>query len=447
MEQMAEARTAPKFDPSGLKIGPLWMRPGVHLKHVSTLFFASFFGIATMSFINASQPYVLTEILGIPFEEQGSLSGRLTFIQEIALLIMLTPVGALSDKFGRKPIWAVAFLIMGLGYFLYPLASAVGMLIVFRIIFACGVAGNAVMLPAVANDYPQEPCRAKTLAACFIFNGLGLVLILAVLRSLPVQFADMGLDPVTAGRYWLWTVTGICLVVAAVIALGLKPGAPKQLAKRDPLLATFKIGLKAARRGRIALAYAAASVSRGDLAVMSTFFALWLTQVGVSQGMSTAEASRTALTFYIVVQGFALPWAPIAGYVLDRIDRVAGLAIAMGIAAVGYFSLWLVDNPLGTQMYFAAALVGMGEMTANLAATSLIGKEAPERGRGAVLGMWSFCGAAGILTVALVGGYLFDNVSRVGPFLFVATANALLLCWSLLLLFRGRNQAAGEAAT
>src|SRR5690606_8694496 len=132
--------------------------------------------------------------------------GRLTIIQEIVLLLMLAPVGAISDKFGRKPVYAAAFFIMRIAYLLYPLAGAIWMLAVFRVVFAAGVAGNAVMLPAVANDYPQEASRARMLAACFICNGLGLVLILAVMRGLPVRFADLGIDPVTAGRYWLWTM-------------------------------------------------------------------------------------------------------------------------------------------------------------------------------------------------------------------------------------------------
>jgi MFS family permease len=423
------------------RIGPLRMQPGVELRHVLTLFFASFFGIATMSFINASQPYVLTEIIGIPFAEQGSLSGRLTIIQELALLAMLTPVGAISDKFGRKPVYATAFFIMGIAYFLYPLAGAIWMLVMFRLVFAVGVAGNAVMLPAVANDYPQEASRARMLAACFICNGLGLVLILAVMRGLPVRFADMGIDPVTAGRYWLWIMTAICFMAGTVVLIGLKPGAPQQLSQREPMLATFKVGLDAARNPRIALAYLAASVSRGDMAVLSTFFVLWLTQTGVEAGLTTAAASQKALTFYIVIQAFALPAAPVMGWLLDRIDRVVGLAIAMAIAGLGYFSLWFVPDPLGPFMYGAAALIGVGEMSANLSATSLIGREAPERGRGAVLGMWSWFGAAGILGIALVGGWLFDNVSKIGPFMFIAAANLALLLWALLLLHRARQAA------
>ena len=93
-------------------------------------------------------------------------------------------------------------------------------------------------------------------------------------------------------------------------------------------------------------------------------------------------------------------------------------------------------------MYGSAALIGVGEMSANLSATSLIGREAPERGRGAVLGMWSWFGAAGILGIALVGGWLFDNVSKIGPFMFIAAANLALLLWALLLLRRARRIAA-----
>lgn len=417
------------------------MQPGVELRHVLTLFFASFFGIATMSFINASQPYVLTEIIGIPFAEQGSLSGRLTIIQELALLAMLTPVGAISDKFGRKPVYAAAFFVMGIAYFLYPLAGAIWMLVTFRLVFAVGVAGNAVMLPAVANDYPQEASRARMLAACFVCNGLGLVLILSVMRGLPVRFADLGIDPVTVGRYWLWTMTAVCFLAGTVVLVGLKPGAPQQLSRREPMLATFKVGLEAARNPRIALAYLAASVSRGDMAVLSTFFVLWLTQTGVEAGLTTGAASQKALTFYIVIQACALPAAVLMGWLLDRIDRVIGLAIAMAIAGLGYFSLWFVPDPLGPFMYGAAALIGVGEMSANLSATSLIGREAPERGRGAVLGMWSWFGAAGILGIALVGGWLFDNVSKIGPFMFIAAANLALLLWALLLLGRSRRVA------
>ncbi len=192
-----------------------------------------------------------------------------------------------------------------------------------------------------------------------------------------------------------WCVAGICVFLALVLLWGLKPGAPVRTTEREPLLATLRIGLAAGRMPRVALGYAAAFVSRADLAVVSQFLTLWLVREGMAQGMTVAQATLKATTFYVVIQLFALPWAVIFGIVLDRIDRLVGLAIGMSVAFVGYASLGVLDNPIGNGMYIAAAFVGAGEMAANISATSLIGKEAPERGRGAVLGLFSLFGAVG----------------------------------------------------
>ncbi len=439
---MAETKS-PTFDQSGLRFGPrrlnLWMMPGVSRLNVYTLLFGSFFGIAMMSFINASQPYLFTEIMKIPAEEQGQLAGDMTFYQEIVIILTIGLIGALSDKLGRKPIYGVAFLLIALGYVLYPLAQSIDQLILFRLVFALGFACNTAMLPSVANDYPQEPARAKMLAVCFTLNGLGFILILTPLRFLLPFFSSIADDPVTAGRYWLWSAAGICLVVATVLLSGLKSGAPEQLEKRDPFLATVRIGIGAARKPRIALAYIAAIVSRGDLAVLSTFFTLWLTQAGTKLGLTTGEANAQAIKFYILIQVFALCWLPVMGWLLDRIDRVAGLAIAMVLAGSGYFSLSLLDNPLGPGMYFVAALVGMGEMSANISSLTLIGSEAPVKGRGAVIGLFSLFGAIGILIVAKVGGMLFGS-NPVGPFLLVSGANFVVLILALAMLAYGRNR-------
>jgi MFS family permease len=423
----------------GLPFGPrrlnLWMSPGVSRLNVGTLLFGSFFGIVMMSFVNASQPFLFTEILHIPAEEQGPLAGHLTFVSELVVILTIGLIGALSDRIGRKPLYVAAFLLLAAGYFLYPLARDVDQLVLIRLLFALGLACNTAMLPSVANDYPVEESRAKLLSICLMLNGLGFILILTPLRFLLDFYTALtgGDAPLTA-RYWLWSATGICLVVSSALALGLKAGAPVQVTRREPLLATLRVGIAAARNIRIALAYAAAVVARGDMAVLSTFFVLWLTQKGTAAGLDTAAASTVALKFYILIQVFALCWLPVMGWLLDRIDRVAGLALAMVLAGGGYFSLFVFGDPLGVQMYLAAALVGMGEMSANIASLTLIGSEAPVKGRGAVIGLFSLCGAIGILLVAKVGGTLSGSFGPVAPFVLVAAANTAVLVLALLVL-------------
>jgi len=445
----SSAEISPVKAGTGIRFGPrrlnLWLSPGVSRLNVYTLLFGSFFGIVMMSFVNASQPYLFTEVLKVPAAEQGPLAGHLTFVAEIVVILTIGLIGALSDKIGRKPLYVAAFLFLGIGYFVYPLARDPDQLVMFRMFLALGLACNTAMLPSVANDYPVEESRGKMLAVCFMLNGLGLILVLTPLRLLLGFFDDLtGGNADLTARYWLWTAAAICLLVSTVLLIGLKSGAPEQLEKREHMLATLRIGIRAARNIRVALAYTAAVVARGDMAVLSTFFVLWLTQQGIAAGMSTSEASTLALKFYIFIQAFALLWLPFLGYLLDRMDRVAGLALAMVLGGGGYFSLYFLEDPLGVQMYLAALLVGMGEISANLASLTLIGSEAPVRGRGAVIGLFSLCGSIGILLVAKIGGTLSGIYGPVAPFVLVASANAVVLLLALLVLAYAKPAAATQ---
>jgi len=109
------------------------------------------------------------------------------------------------------------------------------------------------------------------------------------------------------------------------------------------------------------------------------------------------------------------------------VDRVVGLGFAMVLGGIGYGSLWFFDDPLAGSMYVGAVLVGMGEMSANIASLTLIGSEAPVKVRGAVIGLFSLFGALGILLVAKVGGIMSGTYGTLAPFLLVAGANIVVL--------------------
>jgi MFS family permease len=92
-------------------------------------------------------------------------------------------------------------------------------------------------------------------------------------------------------------------------------------------------------------------------------------------------------------------------------------------------------------MYFAAVLIGMGEMSANLATITLIGSEAPVKGRGAVIGLFSLCGAIGILMIAKFGGMLSGTYGPIAPFMLVVGANFVVLILAIPVYSMSRTQA------
>ena len=78
-------------------------------------------------------------------------------------------------------------------------------------------------------------------------------------------------------------------------------------------------------------------------------------------------------------------------------------------------------------MFLGAALIGMGEMCAQLSAIALIGKEAPVRGRGAVIGLFSFFGALGIMGSGYFRRHGCSTTGRdYGPFVLVGCGNIVV---------------------
>ena len=423
-----------------LRIGPWEFVPGVRRPHFVSLLIASFFTIGLMTLVGNLQPYLFNAVLHVPFSEQGRLGGNLASLNEIMFLIVASVVGAASDKVGRRSIYALGFIVMALAYVLYPLATDPAHLYATRILFAVGAACVSAMIAAIIADYATESARGKLVGICFFLNGIGVATLVVFGGRLPKLVESLGADPVWAARCSYWTIAAACLVPMFVVAFGLQAGAPARLAPKEPLLGTLRAGLAAARDRKVLLAYLSAMVSRGDLAVLSTFFLLWLTAVGMSRGIGVAEAQAAGTKFFAIAQVVATFWALVVIAFIDRLDRVLALALAMLIAAVSYGAIGLIEDPLGRNMYFASAFMGVGEMSGILASQALVGQVAESQSRGAIIGVFSMFGAAGILLASFIGGILFDAWRPSAPYLVVAAGDALLAIFAFYVFWSGRRR-------
>ncbi len=414
-----------------LKLGFLWFTPGVTGINLATMFFAGFGTMAMVSFMSFMQPYVLTEILHIPEETQGSLTGNLHAFQEVIFISLAGLVGALSDKQGRPKVYACGFIFVSLGYGLYPLADSVSQLYLIRGLFALGVAGVAIMLSACIVDYIQERSRGRWVGVMSVFNGLGILLMSFLLSKLPVFYKEAGADALAAGRYSFWTVAGVSLVVAIILYLGLFRGGNKDT-EAEPLLRQLSEGVKLGfARPRLAVAFGGAFIGRGDFAVVGTFFSLWLTQRGIENGMTAAEALAIAGPLFGMIQLCAFPWAPVMGVISDRLNRLTAVSIGLTVAGCGYLLMSQVTDPFSSEIYPAVVLLGMGETSVIVSVGALIGQEATGKYRGSIVGVFGQMGGFGILATTLIGGYLFDGLGRTAPFVMMGLLNFALLVAAL----------------
>jgi len=424
-------RPAIQPDTTGESLGPFWITPGITRGNAKVLVFSGFCLICLVTFMAFIQPYLLQEVLHIPKERQGTLTGTLGFIQEVVVILLASFVGATSDKLGRRIVYVTGVCLFAAAYVIYPLAETEAQLYAFRIFYAVGFAAATVMLHVCLAEYSQEVSRGRWLGMVGFMNGFGVVVMAFGLSRLPQWFVSLGYDSVQAVRFTYWAFAAYLLVLAAILRFGLAPGRTRVHRKTSSIRVAAQ-GFRAARDNpRILLAYGMAFASRGDLAILTTFFSLWLVQRGHELGLTAAESVAKAGMLFGLSQLVGLLWSYPIGIIIDRLPRMTAMCVAFGLATVGYFALGQIDDPFGKLILIACVLAGVGEASAMIAGGVMIGQEAPALTRGAVLGTYSLMGALGIMLLTLVGGFLFDTVGKTAPFIMMGFINLAVFAGAL----------------
>ena len=437
-----------KPDPSGIRLIGLWFMPGLSLTNAWSFLVLSFTTVGLLTAITGVQTNVLSENFGIPARDQGQWISALVLWTEFALLAVFGVVGVAADRIGRRQLFAVGLVFLGLSYVFHVYAQEMWQLFGTRVVYAIGIGVATGMLGTILADYPQEISRGRVVAVSGALTGLGVVLIKLMFGDGARVVVDrFGLPEGSALEVGLFLIAAIAFLSAVVAAWGLQPGTPAKQEERPPVKELLTAGVREAiRNPRIAVAYAGAFVARSDLVILGSFLTLWGRFAVESAGITGSDAQAMSVRPFAVAQTAGLIWIVVLGFMLEKRDRLFALAVAFGVATLGYLGMWFVDDLLAPKSIPLLCLLGAGQISAFWGATTLIGREAPKASRGTVVGAFNLSGVMGILFFVALGGVMYDKYGPAAPFVMVGSANLLVMAAAGALALKESRAAAAARA-
>lgn len=120
-------------------------------------------------------PDLLVELTSLSLNEAAIHGGRLTFVFALMQFISMPIVGALSDRFGRRPIMLLSLFGLALDYFLMGFAPTIALLYLGRII-AGGLGATFSTANAYIADITPPETRAQNFGLVGAAFGVGFMI-------------------------------------------------------------------------------------------------------------------------------------------------------------------------------------------------------------------------------------------------------------------------------
>jgi len=407
---------------------------GVQKRHMAAYLLAAFISSGYAGALAVLQPGLLAT-MAIDHSQQALITGNLSALQEVVFILLMGTMGALSDRIGRRSVYAFGLFFTAVGFTLYPFASSISELMLYRLVVAIGGAAMVGMMVTVIADYSQDHTRGHANGVQGFIATLG-AFIPPLLAVLPKIFVEQG-HPEAVAQQLTFAIGGSLGIVASLVALfGLAPHVrPAATQAQESIAKLLRVGLGAVKDPQIALSYGAAFISRGDLAITGAFMSLWLVQYGTAElGMTPSEAMfELAVPRTLAIVSGAVIGSLLMGKIADRISRVSAVCVASGMAALVYLGVFFVSDPTEGWVMVLLLFMGIAEISAFVSSQALVGQQAEPQRRGAIIGFFGVAGAIGILVATAGGGWLYSRYGPSTPFVLFGALNAVVFVWSMAL--------------
>lgn len=382
----------------------------------------------------------LAAVLATEVSGTESLSGLAPTATVTGTAVLSMPLAALMTARGRRPGLVLGYLIGAVGAVVTVVAAGIGSFALLLCGMAAFGAASSANLQArfAAADLAEPERRARAISLVVWATTIGAVLGPNIASPAGRSVTGLGI-PAAAGPF-LWAA-GIFLISAVVVAVLLRP---------DPLLTARALApaeeqSPAACSLRAGMAAVAAS-PRARLAVVTVAVAhTAMVSVMAMTPVDLAHHGAGIDLIGLVISGHIAgmyAFAPLMGRLSDRLGRLSGIGLAVGLLACAVF---LAGTAGGSHGQTAAGLfvLGLGWSAGLVSGSALLTDSVPQSTRAAAQGLSDLVMNASAGVGGAAAGLVVAQASY-GWLNF--TAACLLLPLAALALFTRGRRAAGVPA-
>ncbi len=353
--------------------------------------------------------------------DQAYWYGVVAFAFGIASFVGSPLLGALSDRYGRRPVLLLGFFGLGINFFLTAFATQIWMLIAARLMGGA-MQANAAVANAYVADITEPRDRARRFGLLGAMMGLGFIIgpvMGGLLGAVNLQLPFL----VAGGLTMLNFLYGYFVLPES---LPVQRRKAFQWSAANPLTALRNL---AKLRGVAPLVGVVAFSGLAQFVLYTTWVLYTTFKFGwgpLENGWSLAAVGVS----YVLVQGFLM--RHLLRWFSPQILAVMGL-----LSSALAYALW----GAATQGWMMFAVIGVNLLggTVTAAVNSMISAAADSRSQGQTLGAVSSLGSLMAVLAPMIGAPLLAIVShlpqgdwRIGaPFYFCAVLQtvSLLLAW------------------
>lgn len=338
------------------------------------------------------------------FNLNNSQLGLVNSVFFLTYAVTQIPFGVLGDKFGRKAVISIGFILFGITTFLSGIVSGFGMFMIYRAL--TGLGEGTYYGPQYALSTESIPTKHLTLGNAIINSGMALGTSGGYLLSSKLVLEN--------GEHWTrpFFVMAIPTVIVGILIFVLlkekviRPEDQKEAVENDKKVKTDiqKVSLASIFRNRnLVLTFIMCFCSLYGFFVVVT----WLPQfLQVERGF---EGTSVGFISSLV------PWASIPGALIfarlsDKFKQTKLFVYTLvPIAMLSIFSIAFVTDR--TLLIVALILYGLtGKLALDPILVAFVAKNAPKGSLSTALSAYNFIGMSSSILAPYVTGWITDTV-------------------------------------